>query len=565
MPISLTLAHGDRITVDVVDRNGYPVRRLLEDREEPAHAPVSLAWDGRVDAGGRVMDGRYFVRVTLQGEGRSVTVGPAIVVDTHPPRPVVRALLPGNVVGPEPRRVEVVVNQVSRTHPTFFAVLRTDDGPPHAVATFTGPPGVREVAWDGRVHGAPAPPGLYLFRVSVRDAAGNLGTTPTHVEPGAVPGRPGLTVRAIAAQPPLRPVDAGHRVEVLVDSRGRRYRWSVRRVGSRGAVLRGRSRPRRPLSFRAPGGPSGAYLIRVTSGRWHTTVPLLVQAPRRAAILVVVPAMSWLGRDPVDDPPFDGVPNTLDDGGPVRWPRVFAGRSGLPTGFSRDIAPLLAFLDRNRVRYDLTSDLDLALTTNPRASDRQGVLLAGAERWVTRPLARRLRAYVLEGGRLAAFGADSLRRGVVLRADAAGATGELVRPTQPTPVDPFGARLAPLRRTGQPATLTLLDGDPAFGLLTGILSLAGFSELEESGPPTSGEKLLAGVGQDVTDAERATAAAAGRAPREPRPALTAVGLGKGLVIRVGLPQWTEELGRPDVEQVTLNIADLLRGRTPRIR
>ena len=128
---------------------------------------------------------------------------------------------------------------------------------------------------------------------------------------------------------------------------------------------------------------------------------------------MVVPTITWLGLDEVDDPPFDGLPNTLSDGGVVHWPRVFR---GLPEGFADDVAPLLVFLDRHGIRYDLTSDLDLDQSRNPRASDRDGVLLAGSERWITRPLARRLRRYVLDGGNLAYFGADTLRRGLAITA-----------------------------------------------------------------------------------------------------------------------------------------------------
>ena len=132
-------------------------------------------------------------------------------------------------------------------------------------------------------------------------------------------------MRGIAAQPPLRPVTAGRRVEFFVDSRGAPYRWRVRRVGdSRGAQAR-HARPRPVLAFRAPTGPSGVYLLELRSGRWHTTVPFLVQAEKRSSVLVVVPTITWLGTDKVDDRPFDGIPNTLSDGGTVRWPRVFVG------------------------------------------------------------------------------------------------------------------------------------------------------------------------------------------------------------------------------------------------
>ncbi len=39
----------------------------------------------------------------------------------------------------------------------------------------------------------------------------------------------------------------------------------------------------------------------------------------------------------------------------------------------------------------------------------------------------------------------------------------------------------------------------------------------------------------------------------------------GLVIRVGLPEWTGRLKDPEVAQLTSNIVDLLRGSKPKIR
>ena len=48
-------------------------------------------------------------------------------------------------------------------------------------------------------------------------------------------------------------------------------------------------------------------------------------------------------------------------------------------------------------------------------------------------------------------------------------------------------------------------------------------------------------------------------------ALTAIKLGDGLVIRVGLPQWTARLRDPEVSQITRNIVDLLRGKPTKIR
>jgi hypothetical protein len=369
-------------------------------------------------------------------------------------------------------------------------------------------------------------------------------------------------VRGLAAQPPLRPVTAGRRAEFHVDARGAEYRWRVRRVGDSAVRARG-SETAAVLAFRAPKGPSGVYLLELRSGRWHTTVPFLVQAEKRSSVLVVVPAITWLGTDKVDDRPFDGLPNTLADGGTVRWPRPFVGTDGLPAGWS-EIAPLLVFLDRQRIRYDLTSDIDLDLTRNPRATDRSGVLFAGSEHWITRTLAKRLRRYVTDGGRVALFGGDSMLRGVRLRVYTDGEAGTLSRATQPTSTDPFGARIGKVRTLSAPATLSQFEGEPQYGLMEGANDLPGFKVLEEASL-VAGKANLASVGQPLTPDEEAASVSSGKDPREIRPALSATQLGKGVVIRVGLPEWASKLGDANVAQVTHNIVDILRDVSPRIR
>lgn len=567
--ISFTVKEADDVTVSVVGSDGGRVRRLATGGRALPFRPVRLVWDGRTDDGRVARDGLYRLRFALRRQGRSVVVQRAIELDTTAPRPVVLSVKPP-IAGPVPGGFEVRVRGAGRRRAPRFAVLRTDVSPLRQVARFSGRKGSRRAVWDGRVDGRPAPPGTYIVVPSVEDRAGNVGTAPAALppEPGEVPGRPGITVRHITAQPPLRPVRAGERVEFLVDSRRRSYRWRVRRVGAARPVKKGSAAPGRPLIMRAPGGISGAYLLELRSGRYSTRVPFLVQAPKRARLLVVLPAITWLGLDRVDDD-GDGLPNRLGTGGPVKWPRVIDGDGGLPAGFTAAAAPLLVFLDRARIRYDLTTDLALADSRDPRATDREGVVLAGALRWVPRELATRLRRYAADGGRVASFGTETLRRGVQV-----GAT-RLTRPTQPTSTDPFGARLEPVRRARpdgdgrSPLPLAALADDRALGLLTGSDgTLGGFAVIEESGVRSESRraKVLVALGQEVTDAERAEAEAKGELPRDPEPAFTATRLGKGLVVRVGLPEWLDH-ARSDAEvaQITRNIVDILRRVRPRLR
>jgi hypothetical protein len=179
-------------------------------------------------------------------------------------------------------------------------------------------------------------------------------------------------------------------------------------------------------------------------------------------------------------------------------------------------------------------------------------------------LGKRLRKYVTDGGKLAMFGSDSLRRGVRLRVRDDDDAGTLSRPTEPAAVDPFGARVGRERRPGSPVSIAQYDGQADYGLMEGALTLDGFTRLEEA-TSLGGGKLLAAVGEGLTDEEAAQAETAGRPPKELRPALSAVQLGKGTVIRVGLPEWPHRLSDPNVAQVTRNIVDILRGVPPRIR
>jgi hypothetical protein len=560
------LRERSEISVDVVDSNGAAVRRLAEDATVVPGTPLKLEWDGRTDAGARVRDGRYRVRVTLRRQGRSVVVPRTTLVDTRPPRPRVKTIDPGPIVAPGAGPINIEVGSVSNRLVKRGSVYRIDGGPARVVAELAAVRNTRTLVWDGMVDGEPAPVGTYVVQVSARDRAGNTGTALADVpaERGDSRGKPGMVVRGIAAEPPVRPVTAGQELRVNVDARGRPYRWQLRRIGRPRPVSRGRGTAGEPVVLTAPSGDSGLYLLelRTGAGRYRTSVPVLVQSRTRARMLVVVPTITWMGTQPVDEQ-HNGVLNTLTIGAPVTWPRVQPG--GLPADFYATAAPLLRFLDRSRIRYDLTTDLDLALSRSPRASDRPGVLLAGSERWITRAYGRRLRRYVLEGGRLATFGPETLRRGVAILRNRDGTAGRLVRPTQPSIQDPFGTRIEDVRREPAPVTLSLIGGDAAYGLLTGFDgALTGFSVLEESDVPT-GERgeLLAALGVETFTEE--TPEVPDELPPEPKPALAATRLGDGLTIRVGLPEWTQKLDDRQVAQITRNVADLLRGLEPEIR
>ena len=117
-------------------------------------------------------------------------------------------------------------------------------------------------------------------------------------------------------------------------------------------------------------------------------------------------------------------------------------------------------------------------------------------------------------------GTDALRRTVRLSGT------ELVRPSSGSAADIFGSTVAPLTHR----RVELLAGQDYIGLFKGGDGLfRGFSAFEET--------LAAGAGARVTSAAEEQGARAGA------PVIVALSLGRGLVIRTGLPQWGTRIGR----------------------
>ena len=561
--ISVVVKEADEVTISVLDARGERVRRLASNVAARPYRPVRVRWDGRDDAGRRVPDGRYRLRLGLRRQGRSVVSSKGIRLDTTPPKPVVsRVEADVRVISPRGGPVALRVTRAGRGR-AQLSVWRTDVEPARRVARLRAD---REgkAEWDPTPTGGAAAGGVYLVEATGVDRAGNVGSSAPGLPrlPESVAGSPGITIRSLAAQAPVAPVRSGRPATFLVDARQRPYRWSTRRLGRSRPGRRGVSRTGRPrLTISAPRGESAIHLLELRSGRQRLQVPLLVQGEERSDVLVVVPAISWLGYERGDET-GDGLPDTLERGGPVPWPRPSAAADGLPAGFADDVAPLLVALDRAGVSYDLTSDLALARGEGPLLDGHEGVLLAGPLRWTPRPLALRLRRYVGSGGRIASFGAESMRRGVTVGADA------LTRPTQPVRRDPFGTRLRPLEplgADGRSEVLEPLAEDPAVGLLEGSDGVLGGFTRGEPGqvPERPGTRILVALGRPPAVDEPA----ADEPPaEEPLPVLAATRIGRGLVIRVGLPEWSERvIADPEVEQVNRNIVDLLRGVRPRLR
>jgi len=518
---SIRLERGDDVDVTVLDRQtGREVRHLIVGRHVPAKQTFAFSWDGKTDSGAPAPDAYYKLLITLRGQGRSSIANKRFILDRTPPRPAVAAVGPGSgpfVIPARGARPGVTLRVADPgTQPTQWTIWRTDVPKPLAVAHIGAAQGARQTYWDGRVNGHPAPAGTYLAQVRTRDEAGNVGLSPSQVpprNPAQAPGRPGITVRYLGAQVPAEPLAQGKVGEVFVDARGKPYRWRLRRVGGTRTVATGASSSAR-LRLRAPSGAPGVYLLTLTSAGHVYRTPVAVAATKvTKPVLVVLPVISWQGRNPVDDT-GKGAPDTLLTTGSARLERPFAG-DGLPLGFSTQEGALLAWLQRHGTGYDVTTDAALVAGHGPKLFDHDGVVLAGDPEWMPSSLGLSLRRFVARGGTVASFGTDALRRGVQVSG------GQLSHATPPQAADLFGSRIKPIQHR-RAELLTYLDKIGLFAPTAG--SITGYDAFEQTAS-TGGGKVVAAAGQQAG-----------------QPVIVAYRMGKGLVIRTGLPQWSQRVG-----------------------
>jgi hypothetical protein len=258
-------------------------------------------------------------------------------------------------------------------------------------------------------------------------------------------------------------------------------------------------------------------------------VPFAVRGAARQRVLVVLPVMTWQGRNPVDDD-GDGRPNLLADGLPVRLARVY----GTPEvrGFPERTQPLLAWLDRAGKRYDVTTDVALQTGSAEALRRYSGVLVAGDAVWLTPRVQRRLRAFVVAGGTLAATGVDSFQRQVQITPRL-----RLVDPSPRASTDIFGARPLPPRA----GVFDLTKTSDEIGLFRGTSGrFTGYSVAEETTRPGAGRLLAA-----AADGEGGLV-------------IVALRVGRGTVIRFGLPELPGRIAAdPDLQTLMERTWDLL--------
>ena len=366
----------DDVTVDVVDADGDAVAHAA--RRPPL---------GRATAGCRAALGRprrrrraarptgvYRMRVTLRDQGRTVVIPQRRSrIDTTPPRPRVavdrarrRATAPSCCPSPAaaPRTIRFAPALGKRRK---IMIFRTAPG---RAARWSRPRRSRPGATPWRLgrHATTRAPRLARAPTSPspqwRDHAGNVGTlgparTATALpilRHGKLPGRGGITVRYLGAQPPVTPVKARDRVEIDVDARGERYALE-RAPRRRRRDPRARAQPKTRPTFALPragrqvGGSTSSRRARARAHARRVTVqarqPVAGTPAKPRGVLVVLPYDHLAGPQPGRRRRRRRAQHARPRRARRAPVRVMAG-DGLPQGFARAGGPtLLRWLDRN--------------------------------------------------------------------------------------------------------------------------------------------------------------------------------------------------------------------------
>jgi FlgD Ig-like domain len=539
MFISFYLQHrSDDVDVYVVDQSGTIVRTLALGRHMRRNVRTPdgvFSWNGREDNGQIAPDGVYYIRVALIHQGRTAEIsnqsGPLpITVRTIPPRPKVTDVSPSLIPqGGRPVTIRYTGNQHQST---TILLYRTDLPGTPVVKRFSTARGAHSAVWDGMINHRPAPAGAYLVGLEVTDRACNTGRFPVVVPPapGTTP-HAGVTVRYLAAEPPLRPVPAGSDTTVYVDARQHPYRWALRRAGSKKVLAKGAT-SEFALNLKVPSGPAGMYQLALRSGAYRTVVPIVASVPavnQAPRVLVVLPALTWQGLNPVDDD-GDGLPDTLENGDSIALDRPLA--NGFPPG-AVDEAGLLAYLDKTHRAYDLTTDVGLVSGFGPTLQGHTGVILAGSLRWLPSSLASTLRAYVANGGHAVSIGTDSMLRSVTV------ADQHALRPTNPVAADPLGAKPGPVVLHSNNLITVIRDGLGIFSQTSG--AFPGFHNYQSI-------RSVAAPGQVASEAGATTSA----------PSIVGYRLQRGTAVDVGLIGFGSSLAHNvDAQELTNSLWKML--------
>lgn len=188
----------DYVAVDVVTGSGSIVRAVARRRymRTARRYPDGLfSWNGRDTHGNVVPDGRYYFRISLIRQNRTVAVNKAVTIATNEPHPV--------VISVKPR----VLNYGARTHVDIryggsqhrsgtIIVYRLEGHGVRRVGTLAARAAREYLAWNGTIRGRRVPAGTYLVGLSVTNKVCTTGTFPVSLRDAKLRDRQAIvTVR----------------------------------------------------------------------------------------------------------------------------------------------------------------------------------------------------------------------------------------------------------------------------------------------------------------------------------------------------------------------------------
>jgi flagellar hook assembly protein FlgD len=171
--VNVRLSQPADVTVEIQE-GGETVRRLITSRSAP-RGWVHEGWDGRDDAGARVPDGTYAVKLRARAGRKQFNTTRSIVVDTDAPRPAEMTVASATLGEAGEGECRVAFSSRDAGSVVIEALREGEEEPLRRL----GPSPVRpdepvRWRWDGtRADGGLVPPGLYRIRASLFDTARN--------------------------------------------------------------------------------------------------------------------------------------------------------------------------------------------------------------------------------------------------------------------------------------------------------------------------------------------------------------------------------------------------------
>ncbi len=223
--ITFRLRNSGELTLQVVGPTGAVVRTIADNRRF-FRGVKHFVWNGRDDAGRRLPDAAYKLRLHFGGQHRTITLPRGTRIDTKPPRV---ALLSARPAAISPDGDHVNDQLAVRYHVSEQAHVRlVVDGKVAVRGAFTRQTGT--LYWPGTVGGVTLPAGPHHVSLVADDLAGNV-SRPSR---GAA-----ITIRFVELSPRFVRARHGTRfvVRVRTDARVVRWRWLGRRGASKARRL----------------------------------------------------------------------------------------------------------------------------------------------------------------------------------------------------------------------------------------------------------------------------------------------------------------------------------------